>query len=364
MKRISVLVMVLIVLFVNQTSYAWPKKVIENPMMTLVGHEDAVASLSFSPDGQRLASAGLYDLTVRIWDPETGREINVLKEHTNAVYSVAYDPTGRYLFSTSEDKTIKRWSVSHRKIVGTFTGHKAGVRGVAFNLIYSNLFASSGGLDNTVRTWNVDSGEELSVFGEEKIDQSDFEPWCAPISFFPYGNDVVVGYNDGTIKIWNIITGSYVSLLGHSNAIYAITISPDGQFIASGDRDGTVVVWNSNTNNVICNIELPGGCVFALAFSPDSKYLALGRQFSTVQICNVATMRTDGVTEEDVIELRGHTAAVYSLAFSPNGEKLASAASYSDSSIKIWDTALWSNSVYSHNTVLMIWGSIRQSVSK
>ena len=65
-------------------------------------------SVSFSPDGKRLASAS-NDQTVKVWDAATGQESLTLKGHTGAVVSVAFSPDGQRLASASFDQTIKVW---------------------------------------------------------------------------------------------------------------------------------------------------------------------------------------------------------------------------------------------------------------
>ena len=75
---------------------------------TLEGHDFAVTSVCFSPDGRRLAS-GSRDRTVRLWDVETGACVRTLEGHDHIVNSVSFSPDGRMVASCSFDKTVRLW---------------------------------------------------------------------------------------------------------------------------------------------------------------------------------------------------------------------------------------------------------------
>jgi len=75
---------------------------------TLSGHQGAVSSISFSPNGRWLAS-GSWDKTVRIWNVSTGKEVQTLRPDARAIYSVTFDPHSRWLAAGSEDGAIEIW---------------------------------------------------------------------------------------------------------------------------------------------------------------------------------------------------------------------------------------------------------------
>src|SRR5438067_2150966 len=76
------------------------------PRLVLKGHQAEVTSIAFSPDGKRLATAS-GDRTVKIWDLETGKEVNTLKGHGNYVNSACFSPDGKLIATGSEDKTVR-----------------------------------------------------------------------------------------------------------------------------------------------------------------------------------------------------------------------------------------------------------------
>jgi WD40 repeat protein len=78
------------------------------PRTPLRGHTDDVLGLTFSPDGQRLATVSL-DQTVKLWASATGQELLQLRGHTDAVIEVQFSPNGRLLATASSDRTIRLW---------------------------------------------------------------------------------------------------------------------------------------------------------------------------------------------------------------------------------------------------------------
>ena len=91
-----------------------------------------VNSVAFSPDGQRIVS-GSWDQTLKIWDANTGKELQTLKGHTWWVHSVAFSPDGQRIVSGSEDKTVKIWDANNGKELQTLTGHTGAVWSVTFS---------------------------------------------------------------------------------------------------------------------------------------------------------------------------------------------------------------------------------------
>ena len=85
-------------------------------------YEESVNSVSFSPDGSRIAS-GSGDNTIKIWNVETGEIIKTLTGHTFFVNSVSFSPDGSRIASGSNDRTIKIWNVETGEIIKTLTGH-------------------------------------------------------------------------------------------------------------------------------------------------------------------------------------------------------------------------------------------------
>jgi len=143
----------------QQPSWIFMSPLVEenwNPcLQTLEGHTEWVNSVTFSPNGRRLAS-GSYDETVRIWDAETGALQQTLEGHTSPVYSVTFSPNGRQLASSSQDKTVRIWDAETGALQQTLEGHTDWVNLVTFSL--NGRWLASGSNDKTVRIWDAETG--------------------------------------------------------------------------------------------------------------------------------------------------------------------------------------------------------------
>ena len=144
---------------------------------TLVGHTDVVSSVSYSPDGQTLAS-GSFDETIRLWDTVTGLHKKTLIGHTDAVTSVSFSPNGKMLVSGSlcfgvpfsnPGNAIHLWDTVTGLYEKTLIGHTDAVTSVSFSPDGRTI--ASGSWDNTIRLWRVSPLRSLDLNPQSIADQ-------------------------------------------------------------------------------------------------------------------------------------------------------------------------------------------------
>jgi WD40 repeat protein/serine/threonine protein kinase len=286
----------------------------------LLGHTDEVHSVTYSPDGTRLAT-GSKDATVRIWDATTGRTIATLHGHRNEVNRVTFSPDGRTLASASDDGTVKLWEVATGREQATLTGHQGEVTAVAF--APDGHLLASGGQDRLIRLWDVQTRtQRQSLRGHTHRIQS--------LAFAPDGRTLASASRDGTAKLWNLAQEREPLTLAHPQWVRAVTFSHDGTRLATADNDHMVRLWNVTTGDEVQQFQGHTSGVHAVAFAPDDRTLASAGLDATVRVW-------DAATREERNLLRGHVGRVWGLAFAPDGRTLASAGA--DGTVKLWNPA-------------------------
>ena len=146
------------------------------------------------PDGTKVAS-GSNDKTVKLWDVTSGECLQTLEGHSADLTSVSFSPDGTKVASGSQDKTVKLWDATSGELLQTLEGHSTGEHCVVFQMGRR----LRRGLDNTVKLWD-DEGSELRSFeghfgGEECVVFSRWDEGC-------------VGVWDDTVKLGGGTRGS------------------------------------------------------------------------------------------------------------------------------------------------------------
>jgi WD40 repeat protein len=174
---------------------------------TLEGHQGKVSSVAFSPDGKLLASAGGKGQVgeLKLWNAVTGQEVRTFRGHTSLVRCLAFSPDGQRLASGAlePDQTVKLWDVQTAQELLTFRGHQHDVWGVAFGPDGRLLASCAGGAlwgGGELKVWDASTGQLI-----HDLDQHTRAVWC--LAFSPDGRRLASGSVDQTVKIWDVGSG-------------------------------------------------------------------------------------------------------------------------------------------------------------
>jgi len=290
-------------------------------VMTLTGHDSAVYSVSYSPDGCLLAS-GSKDGTVRLWDTLTGEEtISPMRSGDEAVLSVDYARNGKWVASGTDAGTVCIWSIipgqtSCRRLIG----HSRSVRSVAFSLDSSRLASAS--TDKTTRLWNPETGEQLAVLsGHTKA--------VTGVAFSPDGEILASSSEDGSIRLWHSTTGHAAREPLTNAGRCGVHFSPDGEMI-SGAEIFEAILTGRTTGERITNLKVGSWNNNRSArFSPDGRLLVVAWERDV----HLWTLYPD-LHDASWVDLGVHDGTVNWATFSPDGLYIASASD--DGTIRIW----------------------------
>ena len=244
-------------------------------------------SIAFNKDGKLLAS-GSSDKTVRLWNPDDGKEVKNLGTQAGTVYSVAFSPDGKWLASggvpepgasatgapkapapkPSESGTLatgaglKLWDVTTMKESKSFQGHEGPVTGVLFTSDSTRLL-SIGMMDRTVRLWNVsEPAAKVSAPGT-KVSE-------------PGPKVSAPGASAPASRVASAPGANEIKKLGPTpDDLYGIALSRDGKTLATCGYGGHLIVWNLADAKPASTHKLPH-VTYCLTFTPDGKALITG----------------------------------------------------------------------------------------
>lgn len=339
------------------------------------GHDDAVNAVVFIPatnptPGRFLATAS-RDRTIALWnisDPSNPLRVSTPQGgHTDKIYTMVVSPNGRTLISAGADQQILFWDISNpgrpSRPFRTLDAHSAEVNALAIS--NDGRVLASGDDSGIIILWDVSTGQRLgSLLGHSN--------WILELDFDPSGQYLASASRDGNIFLWNVADRERLSgpFSVHEDWVWDVEFNQDSTQLVSAGRDARIVFWDVKRTPQLSEVvaELPAQSVTAVSFpTADTVTIANGELVTTVSLDEdepSPSSTTLDITEEqqanlilsadgqwaaayegkllflwdaqvggDPIILGEHSSGILDIAFSGDGQTLASVSCAVDNSI-------------------------------
>jgi WD40 repeat protein/DNA-binding SARP family transcriptional activator len=300
-------------------------------LLSLSGRTGWVHSLRFSPNGALLAASG-SNSRVTLWDAHTGKQLLTLAGHRDTVWDVTFSPDGHHLATASQDGSAMMWDISAGGGREGFSWYNSS------QILYTNIAFSPDGKRLAV-SGGESGGQVLdSMTGEVVLELPGMTRGRqGAVAFSPDGNRLAFTNSEAKIHIWDLTTQREALVLaGHNDWIGDLAFSPDGSRLTSIAYDGTTRMWNMANGQELFKVTSDPGQVvdkshiIGVSYSPDGSRIAT--------VADAQPIIWDANRGEELLALPEQPEMVYSVAFSPDGKRLAIGLARSMGG-SIWDVA-------------------------
>lgn len=277
------------------------------------GHSGEVFACRFNPTGQHIAS-GSMDRSIMLWrSRDECSNYGVLNGHKGAILDLHWSRDSRVIFSASADMTIASWDIETGQRIRRHVGHEEVINTLDVSKRGEEVLVS-GSDDGYVGLWDPRQ--------KQAVDYMETNFPITAVAFAEAGNELYTGGIDNDIKVWDLRKKSVAySMIGHTDTITSLAVSPDSQSLLSNSHDSTVRTWDirpfAPTDRQIRTFDgAPTGMernLLKASWDPQGKKIAAGSGDRSVVIWEATSGKL-------LYKLPGHRGAVNDVRFSPTGE--------------------------------------------
>ncbi|XP_072909296.1 notchless protein homolog 1 [Hemitrygon akajei] len=292
---------------------------------SLEGHTEAVISVAFSPSGKYLAS-GSGDTTVRFWDLSTETPQFTAKGHKHWVLSIAWSPDGKRLASGCKNSQIFLWDPSTGKHIGkVLTGHSKWITYLCWEPLHVNpqcRYLASSSKDCSIRIWDTLLGRcDKILTGHTQS-----------VTCVKWGGDGLLysSSQDRTIKVWRAEDGVMCrTLQGHAHWVNTMALSTDYVLRTGAFEPAEATIVPRDANDSLEGLKHKALQRYEQTRGQGHERLVSGSDDFTLFLWKPAE------DKKPLARMTGHQALINEVCFSPDTRLIASASF--DKSVKLWD---------------------------
>jgi len=228
--------------------------------------DNYIRSIKLLPDGRTLVVGGEAS-TLSIWDlaAPTPRIKAELTSGAPACYALAISPDSKVCFSCCSDGNIAVWDLHNQTLVRQFQGHTDGASCIDISADGTKLW--TGGLDNTVRSWDLREGRQLQ--------QHDFQSQIFCLGFCPTGEWLAVGMESSSVEVLHCSKPDKYQLHLHESCVLSLKFANCGKWFASTGKDNLLNAWRTPYGASIF-VSKETSSVLSCDISSDDKYIVTG----------------------------------------------------------------------------------------
>ncbi|KAM0022415.1 putative transcription factor WD40-like family [Helianthus debilis subsp. tardiflorus] len=244
-----------------------------------------VLTLDWNFDGTLLATAS-HDGVTRIWHA-SGEMKSILMKHNGPIFSVKWNKKGDFLLTGGFDRSGVVWDINTNKLIQQFDFHSGSILNVDWR---TNRTFATGSTDSLIYICKIGENQPVKRISGHK-DQVNCVKWDPSCMLLASCSD------DTTAKIWRMEQHMPVhDFKDHDKEVYTIAWSPTGLatdnpnkklLLASASLDSTVKLWDVSSGGLFGSLNGHREAVYCLAFSPNGEYLATGSEDRLMNIWSV-----------------------------------------------------------------------------
>ncbi|XP_050313205.1 protein groucho isoform X4 [Anthonomus grandis grandis] len=228
--------------------------------------DNYIRSVKLLPDGRTLIVGGEAS-NLSIWDlaSPTPRIKAELTSSAPACYALAISPDSKVCFSCCSDGNIAVWDLHNQTLVRQFQGHTDGASCIDISSDGTKLW--TGGLDNTVRSWDLREGKQLQ--------QHDFSSQIFSLGYCPTGEWLAVGMENSHVEVLHATKADKYQLHLHESCVLSLRFATCGKWFVSTGKDNLLNAWRTPYGASIFQSK-ESSSVLSCDISTDDKYIVTG----------------------------------------------------------------------------------------